>query len=194
MIHSLLQTSQCCEECEQVGGEVAGERRFERAVRRGRPRRLADDRRPAVVQEVHRQVGDLLALIAEGQPARVDERPRSVASTPSRRQSSSSAGQFVGRHGQDHPLLGLGDPDLGVRQALVLERGSVELDLGAELGAHLADGRAEAAGAAIGDGVVQAPVAGLDDHVEHLLLGDRVADLHGAAGDALALRRSARPS
>ena len=33
----------------------------------------------------------------------------------------------------------------------------------------------------------QAAVAGLEDHVEHHLLGDRVADLDRAAGDALAL-------
>ena len=70
----------------------------------------------------------------------------------------------------------------------------LELDLGAELRAHLADRRAEAAGAAVGDGAEEPPVARLDDHVEHHLLGDGVADLDGAARDALAVRRSARPS
>ena len=44
----------------------------------------------------------------------------------------------------------------------------------------------EAAGAAIGDGVVQAAIAGLQQHVEHHLFGDGVADLHGAAGERFA--------
>ena len=65
------------------------------------------------------------------------------------------------RHGQDHSLLGLGNPDFRVGEAFVFERSFVEVDLGSELRAHLADGRAEAAGAAVGDGVIQAPVAGL---------------------------------
>ena len=63
----------------------------------------------------------------------------------------------------------------------------VEIDLGTELGPHLADRRAEAAGAAVGDRAEEPPVASLEDHVEDHLLGDRVADLDGAAGDGLAL-------
>ncbi len=94
---------------------------------------------------------------------------------------------MFGGDGQDHPLLRLGDPDLGVRQALVLERGAVEVDLGAKVLAHLADGRAEAPRAAVGDRAEQAPVAHLEDDVEDHLLGDRVADLDGAPGDGLAL-------
>ena len=39
----------------------------------------------------------------------------------------------------DHPLLRFGDPDLGVRQARVLERRAFELHLGPDLLAHLAD-------------------------------------------------------
>ena len=53
--------------------------------------------------------------------------------------------------------------------------------------AHLADGRAEAARAAVGDRAEEAAVAGLEDDVEDHLLGDRVADLDRAAGDRLAL-------
>ena len=120
--------------------------------------------------------------------------PRSVASTPSLSHKLLERRPFLGRDGQDHPLLGLGDPDLGIREPLVLERRSLEIDLGAELGPHLADRRAEAAGAAVGDRVKEPSVAGLDDHVEHHLLGDRVADLDGAARDAIRCRRSARPS
>ena len=72
-------------------------------------------------------------------------------------------GALPRRHGEDHAFLRLGDPDLRVAQALVLERHAVEVDLGAELLAHLADGAGEAAGAAVGDGGVQAAVAGLED-------------------------------
>ncbi len=57
------------------------------------------------------------------------------------------------------------------------------MDHGAEFFAHLADGGAEAACPAIGDGVVQSSVAGLQDHIKQFLLGDGVADLHGAAAD-----------
>ena len=53
--------------------------------------------------------------------------------------------------------------------------------------AHLAHGRGEAARAAVGDGGVQALVAGHQDGVQHHLFGDGVADLHRAAGDLAGL-------
>ncbi len=80
-----------------------------------------------------------------------------------------------------------GDPDLGVREPLVLEGCPFEVDLGAEVSAHLADGGAEAAGAAVGDRAEEAAVAGLKEDVENHLLGDGVSDLDGASGDLLAL-------
>ena len=160
--------------------------RFERAVRGGRPGRLADDRRPAVVEEFHRQVADHLAAIAKGQAAGIHE-PAQVGGLDALAPAELlQRGPFVVGDGQDHPLLGLGDPDLGVGRPGVLERGTTQLDVGPELGAHLADGRAEAAGAAVGDRAEKPSVARLDDHVEHHLLRDRVADLDGAARDALA--------
>ena len=70
---------------------------------------------------------------------------------------------------------------------VVLERRSVEPDFGADLFPISPTARGKPAGAAIGDRVKQSAVAGLEDHVEHHLFGDRVADLHGAAGDAFAL-------
>src|SRR5260370_31981912 len=56
------------------------------------------------------------------------------------------------------------------------------------MGALFADGGAEAAGAAVGDGVVEPRVARLQDNVQQLLLGDGVADLHRPAADLLGLR------
>ena len=112
--------------------------------------------------------------------------PITVASTFSASHSSENSCQCLRRHGQHHPLLGFRDPHFGVRQPFVLERNAVEPDFGADLFAHLADGAGKAAGAAIGDGVIQPAVARGQDHVEHHLLGDGVADLHGAARNALA--------
>ena len=114
------------------------------------------------------------------------KRPITVASTPSDRQSA-AARPTARAHRQDHPLLGFGNPDFGIRQAVVLDRRFVEPDLGPDLFAHLADGAGETAGAAIGHGVVQPAVAGGQQHVEHHFLGDRVADLHGSAREAFAL-------
>ena len=79
-----------------------------------------------------------------------------VASTPSERASADSSSHCSGADRKNHPLLGFGDPDFGVRQALVLDRGLVEPHFGADLLAHLAHRAREAAGAAIGDRVIQA--------------------------------------
>ena len=165
-----------------VSRVAGGVRQTSSRCRRRRVNRLAHDRRPAVVQELHRQVGDLAArrYFSCSRPVGTN-RPMTVASTPSERHSAAELVPLLGRHGQHHPLLGFGDPDLGVREPLVLQRRPIEPHLGADLLAHLADGAREPAGAAVGDGVIQPAVAGLQQHVEHHLLGDRVADLHGPA-------------
>ncbi len=87
----------------------------------------------------------------------------------------------VGRDGEDHPLLGLGQPDLPRLEAWILERHGVELDVGADHLGHLADRRREPAGAAVGDGRPQ--MLGTVEHVDQQLLGHRVADLHARPGD-----------
>ena len=115
------------------------------------------------MEELHRQVGDDLAVVAEGEPAGRDELAEVGGLDVLRGAERLQRRPVLGRHGQDHALLGLGDPDLGVGEPLVLERGAVEIDLGPELRAHLADGRAEAPGAAVGDRVEEAAVAGLED-------------------------------
>ncbi len=63
--------------------------------------------------------------------------------------------------GDDHPLLRLADPDLGIAEPRVLERHGVKIDFGAEFGAHLADGAAQSAGAAVGDCFIEAGFVGL---------------------------------
>ena len=64
------------------------------------------------------------AVVLQLQPAGRHEPADDRASTPSLAQSVAKLGHLSWRHGEDHPLLGLGDPDLGVRQALVLQRRS----------------------------------------------------------------------
>ena len=175
------------EQGNEVGGGVEPLGQRQRTLRSGRERRGPGHRRASLVQEVHRQVAHDLAVVAEGEPAGGDELAEvgrldvlGLAEGPQRRPGRR-------RHRQDHPFLRLRDPDLGVGEPLVLERGSLQVDERAEVGPHLADRRAEAPGAAVGDRMEEAAVAGLEDHVEHHLLGDRVADLHGAAGERLAL-------
>ena len=93
----------------------------------------------------------------------------------------------LGRHGQHHAFLGFGDPDFGIRQTVVFQRGFFEPHFGADFFAHLAHSARQATRAAIGHGVEQPAIAGGEEHIEHHLFGDRVADLHGAAGDRFAL-------
>ena len=82
--------------------------------------------------------------------------PMTVASTSSLAHSFCRLGQFSGGTARTMRSCASRDPDFGVRQAVVLERRLVEVHAGADLLAHLADGRAEAARAAVGDGAVQA--------------------------------------
>ncbi len=109
--------------------------------------------------------------------------PIAVASTSRLLQICCRRGQAGGRHGQHHALLGLAEPDLPGAQPGVLEGHALQVYLCAQHRRHLADGRREAACAAVGDGGVQAFVAGEQHRFERLLLVDRVADLHGAAGN-----------
>ena len=142
------------------------------------------DRGPPFVQELHVEVGDRVPLVAELQPpGRLECRPAPRPPRPRLSQRRFNSGHFVGRHRQHHALLRLADPDLGVAQPLVLQRRGFEVHGRAEIRAHLADGGTEPAGAAVGDRREQAAVAGLQDHVLHLLLGDGVADLHRPAAD-----------
>ncbi len=66
-------------------------------------------------------------------------------------------------------------------KAGILERHLGELDRDPCALAHLADGGGETPRAAIGDRTVQVALARLEHDVDHLLLGDRIADLHRRA-------------
>ena len=109
-----------------------------------------------------------------------------MASTPSLSHNSLSARPILGGNSQHHSLLRFGYPDLGIRKALVLEWSTLEIDRGADLGPHLADRRAESAGAAIGDRMKEPAITCLNDDVENHFFGDGIADLDGAPGNRLA--------
>ena len=95
---------------------------------------LADNRRPAVVEKLHREFADDLAVVASAAVVPVGvKRPITVASTPSDVAQLEQLFPRRFRHGNDHPLLRLGDPDLGVRETLVLQRRLLEPDLRADL-------------------------------------------------------------
>jgi len=117
--------------------------------------RAPGGRQPAAgqpaVQEGHGDVRHRLITIIEVQAAvarkgaydgHLDGIPRADGAQPN---------LVLRRHGQHHALLGLGEPDLPRLQADVLERHILQRDAHSRLLAHLADGRGEPAGAAIGD-------------------------------------------
>ena len=142
-------------------------------------RRLWD----SFVQKGHRQPADLGAFIVEDQFGIVGAVVSQVARFDVLGGTEIQHRLHVlGRHGQHHALLRLADPDFRVVEPVVFERGVFEPNAGAELFAHLTDGAGKTARPAVGDRMVQTAggvIAGLKDHVEHLLLGDGVADLHG---------------
>ena len=84
-------------------------------------------------------------------------------------------------HGHRHPLLGFRDEDLPGGQSDLLEGCSREVDLNPSgLLRHFADGGRNPACAVVGDAGDQSGITCFQQHVEHLLLRDGVADLHGA--------------
>ncbi|OPZ60815.1 MAG: hypothetical protein BWY87_00246 [Deltaproteobacteria bacterium ADurb.Bin510] len=137
--------------------------------------------RQTLVHEVHVEVGHRLAFVGGFQVARVGEGADDRSLDVHLGRQGQELVDVFGGDRQAHALLGFGNQNLPGLQAGILEQRLVELDAAAarEFG-HLADRGREAAGAVIGDGAVEALVAGAQQKVEHLLLGDRVADLHGA--------------
>ena len=63
----------------------------------------------------------------------------------------------------------------------ILARHQIEVDVGADAFGHLADGRRQAAGPAVGDRRVD--VFGPDERVDQQLLDDRITDLHAGSCD-----------
>ena len=88
---------------------------------------------------------------------------------------------MVRMHGHRHPLLGFRDEDLPWGKPDLLEGGSREVNLNASgLLRHFANRGRNPACAVVGDAGDQAGVTCFQQHIEHLLLRDGVADLHRA--------------
>ena len=139
------------------------------------------------MQELHGDVRHLLALVFQHQPAGGHELADDRSLDTFGRAERDQFIDILRRHADYHPLLGLGDPDLGIGKAGVFQRHAVQPDLGPDLLAHLAHGAGKTAGAAVGHRRVQPSIAGGQEHVQDHLLRDGVADLHRAAGNGLAL-------
>ena len=133
------------------------------------------------MQKLRGQAAHLLLAIEEGQLAVTSEVAHRRGLHVKSGAKLFQAGPILLGHGHHHALLGLAEPDLPGVQARVLEGHPLQVHLGAQGGAHFTHGRGEPAGAAVGDGVVELLVAGQQLHLQHLLLHDGVADLHGAA-------------
>ena len=87
------------------------------------------------------------------------------------------------RYGQDHPLLGLAEPDFPGTQTGIFKGHDFQLHVCAQAFGHFAHGRRESTCAAIGDGVVKLLVAGAQDHFKDLFLVNGMADLHRATSN-----------
>ena len=160
--------------------------------RRGLPHGLQAHRGEAAVHEAEIDARDGLLAVSDVELAAIIELTEHGGLDLAALGEGQKCLDAVGRHGEGHALLGLGDEDLPGGEALILEGAEGEIELGAARGfGHLADARAEAAGAVVGDAGVEPKVAGLEEHVGHLLLGEGVADLHrlrGALGAQLLAR------
>ena len=107
--------------------------------------------------------------------------PRSASSTPWRSQRArSSARRSGGTATTIRSWASDSQISHGARPGYLSGAGG-QLDVGAGALGHLADGRRQPAGAAVGDRRPQ--VVGAGEHVDQQLLGDRVADLHAGPGD-----------
>ena len=142
--------------------------------------------RQPLVDKLHVHVAHGFALVEQVKLARVREGAEHRGLHVHGRAQGHEFVELGRRHGQGHALLGLGDKDLPRLQAGVLQGGTVEVQFKAAgvLG-HLAHRGGQAAGAVVGHAVIQPQVAGLQEAIEHLLLGDRVADLHRGGRRAL---------
>jgi hypothetical protein len=123
-----------------AGGRQVGRVGDRAAAARGLPR-LAWQ---AFVEEARVEVHHARAAEVGAQPAVAGEGADHGGLDVLGREDREERGLVLGRHGEDHALLRLADPDLAVGQAVVLERHALELHVRAALGAHLADRRGQA--------------------------------------------------
>ena len=138
------------------------------------------------MEELKRQEGhNVLAVTHEEAPVVGERRHHGGLDLVNRCHRFESLG-MVRMHGHRHPLLGFRDEDLPWGKPDLLERRGREVDLNASgLLRHFADGGRNPACAVVGDAGDQAGVTCFKQHVEHLLLRDGVADLHGAGWGVL---------
>ena len=82
-------------------------------------------------------------------------------------------------HDGDHPLLALADHHLPGLHPVLAQRHLVEPEVDSAVARHLRERRGEAGGAAVLQRLDEPRLDELDRHLDQLLAGERVADLHG---------------
>ena len=142
-----------------------------------------EDGAALLVEEVHVEAGDHLAVVFDGEVAGVVEAAHEgdldIAAAGERLERLAA----LRRDGEGHAFLRLGDEDFPGLEPFVLEGGAGEFALAAAgIFAHLAEGAGDAARAVVGDAAVEAEVARLEQEFVELALGERVADLHRLGG------------
>lgn len=143
------------QEAQYLAGQILF--RWYRGVGRLRalPVRLLDGTAPAVMQEFHVDVRNLMSAKLELQPAGTGNLTDNGSLDVIRRRESEQLLHFFRLAEDDHPFLGLGNPDLGRRQPGVFERHALKPDLTALLARELAHCRREPAAPAVGGGAEQ---------------------------------------
>ena len=132
------------------------------------------------MEEVHLEQRHRLAAIGHLQEAVIGEISQNGGLDLSSCRQIQEGLDVLVRHRQGHALLGLRQEDFPGRQAGVFQRCLLEVDPGATRGlGHLAHRGGQSAGPVVGDGRVEAQPTGLEQEVEHHLLRDGIADLHG---------------
>ena len=148
-------------------------------VLRTLPGGLQGELRHAVVHEVHANGAHHAVAISHLEEAGIREVAENRGLHVHFLCHLAEEGHMLLRHCKRHALLGLGDKDFPGTQAVVLQgsKGDVQHAAASVLG-HFAHRGGKAARAVVGDGVVEAHVAGAQDEVVHLALGDGVTNLH----------------
>ena len=118
------------------------------------PDRLAGILGHSLMQEFHIQLAHLLAVISQPQFLIVCKFPDHGRLDVFIVEDFRYGLQILRLNGDDHSLLSFTDPDFGIAQAGILQRGFIQIDFGAKVLAHLSDGAAEPPCSAIRDSFI----------------------------------------
>ena len=151
-----------------------------RLGRRRSINRFAYDRRPTIVQELHAQIADRLAVVLQFESTGRNKLPNDCCLDIFCSAQRVEFFPLVFGNRKDHTFLSLGNPNLGVRKAFVFKRGFFQPNLRSDLFAHLADSTGKPSRSAIRYGVEQSLVARGEQYIHHHFFRNGVADLNSS--------------